>query len=129
MNTYLLLKIIHLFSVVLSISLFSLRSYWLIEKSPILEKRLIKILPHLIDSILLISAFSMIFVGNITIDENNYWVITKIIAVIVYILIGLYIFKIAKQNYQIYIALVFVMFIYYYIIQTAITKSIIPILF
>lgn len=126
MSVYFLLKTLHLSTVALSITFFCIRTYWLLTQPKILERRPIKRLPHVIDSILLISAFAMIYVGDISVDSSNPWIITKIIAICLYIIMGIYIFRIAKSKIQIYIALCFVMLIYYYIIQTAITKNIIP---
>ncbi len=126
MSAYLLLKTLHLSTVVLSITFFCIRSYWLLTQPKVLERSLIKKLPHVIDSILLISAFAMLYVGDISVDSSNPWIITKIIAICLYIVMGIYIFRIAKDKTQIYIALCFVMLIYYYIIHTAITKNVIP---
>lgn len=128
MNSYLFLKTLHISTVVLSITFFCIRIYWLLTQPKALESRLIKRLPHVIDSILLLSAFAMLYVGNISIGSDNPWIITKIIAISLYIALGLYIFRIAKNKTKIYIALCFVMLIYYYIIQTAITKNAIPLL-
>lgn len=126
MNSYLLLKTLHISAVVLSITFFCIRTYWLLAQPKALESKLIKRLPHVIDSILLLSAFAMLYVGNISIGSDNPWIITKIIAISLYIATGVYIFRIAKNKTQIYIALCFVVLIYYYIIQTAITKNAIP---
>lgn len=128
MNSYLFLKTLHISTVVLSITFFCIRIYWLLTQPKALESRLIKRLPHVIDSILLLSAFAMLYVGNISIGSDNPWIITKIIAISLYIALGLYIFRIAKNKTKIYIALSFAVQIYYYIIQTAITKNAIPLL-
>lgn len=128
MSLFLVLKTLHISTVALSICFFLIRVYWLVKQPNILTKKSIKILPHLIDSTLIISAFSMLYIADISISKDNPWVIAKLIAVSIYIAIGLYIFRIANKHIRIYYALCIAVLVYLYIIQTAITKNIIPIL-
>ena len=59
MISFQLLKSIHLTCAVLSISGFLLRGFWMIKNSPLLQHRLTKILPHIVDTLLLASAIWM----------------------------------------------------------------------
>lgn len=127
MSLFSIIKAIHISSAILSISLFLLRSYWLINYSNMLTKKTMKLLPHIVDSILLTSAFMMIYIERIPLGAGNPWITSKVVAVIFYILIGLYIFRFSKNDCQKYIALVINVLLYIYIISTAITKN--PILF
>lgn len=127
MSLFYIIKAIHISSALLSISLFLLRSYWLLKSPKMLTIKPIKVLPHIIDSILLTSAFIMIYINKIPLGIESPWITSKVVAVIFYILLGLYIFKFSKNNYQKYISLVMSVLIYIYIINTAITKN--PIFF
>jgi hypothetical protein len=54
--TYLLLKHLHVACVVLSISGFVVRGVWMMRESPWLQKKWVRVTPHVIDTILLGSA-------------------------------------------------------------------------
>ena len=57
--TYLVLKYLHVACVVLSGLGFSLRGWWMLNDSPQLKTRLARVVPHVIDSVLLGSALLM----------------------------------------------------------------------
>lgn len=129
MNYYLLIKSIHIFTVISSITLFLLRAYWLLQESYLLKNKVIKILPHLIDTILLTSAIALLFIEGVYPGKENPWLIAKIIAMICYILTGFYLFKATKSAASIKLATVIAILFYIYIVHTAITKNINPFAF
>ncbi|MCK5336895.1 MAG: SirB2 family protein [Gammaproteobacteria bacterium] len=129
MSFYLLFKTIHIATVTLSISFFITRTYWLLNNPQMLKHKLIKRLPHVIDSLLLFSAFAMLYIAELVPGSNNPWITAKLIGLILYIFTGLYLFRIAKRKIQIYSTLCIAILIYIYIIQTALTKNIIPALY
>ncbi|HET8705073.1 MAG TPA: SirB2 family protein, partial [Pseudomonadales bacterium] len=57
--TYQLLKMIHMVSVALSGSFFLLRGIWMLRDSALLQRKWVKIAPHVIDTVLLVSALAM----------------------------------------------------------------------
>ena len=57
--SYAALKMIHVTSVVVSYLLFSLRSMWMMRGSAVLQQRWVKITPHVVDTILLMSAITL----------------------------------------------------------------------
>jgi len=116
-------------TVIISISLFILRVRLLIVKSTALKDKILRILPHANDSILLISAVSLLVMADIVPGYDNQWVIAKIIAMILYILTGFYIFKSAENRKKTLIMFIIALAIYLYIINTAITKSFNPFLY
>lgn len=129
MSFYQLLKIIHISTVILSLTFFLTRAYWLIQQPELLKNRIVRKLPHLIDSILLFSALALVYTGNLIPLRENPWITAKIIALICYILAGLYLFRIANTPRQQYISLFIAFLIYLYIIQTAISKNTVPYLY
>ncbi|MCK5435542.1 MAG: SirB2 family protein, partial [Nitrosomonadaceae bacterium] len=58
--SYAALKIIHVISVIFSYLLFMLRGIWMMQNSSILQRRWVKILPHVIDTVLLASAVTLV---------------------------------------------------------------------
>jgi len=85
--------------------------------------------PHINDTILLISAVTLLLLGNIALGNDNPWVIAKIIAMVLYISIGFFIFKSAKSHKSIYLMFLLAIIVYSYIIHTAITKSFNPFIY
>lgn len=126
MQYYLIFKSIHVSSVLISLILFVSRSYCLLYKPDLLDCKLIKRLPHIIDSILLFSAISMLALSGQYPGPDNPWIAAKIIAMIVYIFTGLYLFRKANSHKAIYISFISAMLIYIYIVQTAVTKTVYP---
>jgi uncharacterized membrane protein SirB2 len=59
MQYYPLLKHIHVTSVVMSFAFFFVRWVWMLAGSPLLKAQLIKVLPHVIDTVLLASAIGL----------------------------------------------------------------------
>lgn len=87
MSGYLALKHLHLTTVILSFALFALRGLWMLVDSPQLQRRWVRIAPHLIDTVLLASAIGL----TLSIRQYpfvNGWLTAKVLALIVYILLG-----------------------------------------
>ncbi len=85
---YVLLKHLHVTSVVLSISLFLLRGLWMLADSDRLRRRWVRIVPHVIDTVLLASAIGMLLIlrlNPLVLD----WLSAKIVALVVYIALGM----------------------------------------
>jgi uncharacterized membrane protein SirB2 len=83
-----MIKILHLTFVLLSISSFIGRVY-LAEKRPeMLEQKWIKIGPHIVNSILLITGFTLVFQGSWLSAEYG-WIIAKLIALLGYVGLGI----------------------------------------
>ena len=84
---YLLVKHLHIGMAYLSISLFILRSSLSVAGSPLLQHKVVKILPHLVDTFLLLFAILLM----ITIKQYPFadtWLTAKLIALLFYIGIG-----------------------------------------
>ncbi|HOI52871.1 MAG TPA: SirB2 family protein [Azonexus sp.] len=87
MNTYLLLRHLHISCVVLSGAGFLLRLYWMASASPRLRQRLTRTLPHVIDSVLLGSALSLaVWSGQYPFVDG--WLTAKLGGLLAYIGLG-----------------------------------------
>lgn len=60
MNPYLLFKSVHVACVVVSGSGFLLRGAWMLAGSPLLQRRVVRTVPHVVDTLLLASALAMV---------------------------------------------------------------------
>ncbi len=85
--TYSAIKFLHLGSVLLSYSLFLLRGIWMLRASPVMQQRWIRIAPHLIDTVLLGSAIALAVMLGIS-PLSAPWLAAKIIALLLYIVLG-----------------------------------------
>ena len=88
MEYYALVKHIHMGAASLSLLGFIIRGYWMLKESPLLQAKLTKILPHIIDTILLAGAVYLVVVAEFNVFEIQ-WLLAKIILLVAYILIGL----------------------------------------
>lgn len=84
---YLAIKYLHITSVVLSGSFFLLRGLWMLRESDLLQRRWVRVLPHIIDTLLLGSALVMVFWSR-QYPFVQPWLTAKVLALLVYIGLG-----------------------------------------
>ena len=85
--SFLTLKAIHVSCAVISLALFFLRGIWSFNGSPIMRQRWVKIVPHIVDTLLLASALALAF----TIEQYPFvdaWLTAKVFGLVLYILLG-----------------------------------------
>ena len=116
------IKIIHIISIILSYILFSLRGIWMIQGSPLLKLRWVKILPHAIDTILLASAITLVAMIQQYLGFNI-WISAKIGALLLYILLGMVAFRFGKTQKIKTISWILAQIVFFYIVLVALTKN------
>lgn len=87
MLDYATLKAIHVTTATLSIAGFTLRYGWMIAGSTLLHSRAAKVLPHIVDTLLLASAISLAVQAGVA-PWTVGWLGFKVIALLVYIVLG-----------------------------------------
>jgi uncharacterized membrane protein SirB2 len=87
MSSYFILKFVHVATAFISIVGFTIRGIWMIQSSPILQKRWIRIVPHINDTVLLISAIALVIVTS-QYPGPVVWINAKIAALLIYIILG-----------------------------------------
>jgi len=92
---YVMAKHLHLTAVGLSILLFVLRFLWSQANPHILQKKWLKILPHVIDTLLLGSAIGLCLIIQQYPFVND-WVTFKLLGLLAYIGLGLVALKLGK---------------------------------
>ena len=117
------IKIIHVGCALLSISGFFARGILMMRDSAMLQKRLFKITPHIIDTLLLGSAI-WLAVQNSVNPGDNPWLLAKIIALLVYIGFGTVALKRGKTKQVRIIAWLAALLVFAYIVAVAVTKSV-----
>lgn len=78
---------IHLITVAVSLLGFLLRGVWMMIDSRLLQARLTRILPHVVDTVLLTAGVYLAYTAAIN-PLEQYWLGAKIIALLVYIALG-----------------------------------------
>ena len=119
---YELLKQVHITCALLSVSGFALRGYWLMQRDPRLGHRLTRVLPHLVDTVLLGSAVAMLFVLGISPFALD-WLSAKLAALLIYIALGMVTLRFGRSRRLRIGAFWLALATGLYIISVAYTKS------
>ncbi|KAA8668796.1 SirB2 family protein [Pantoea dispersa] len=86
---YPLIKNFHLLTVAITITLFLLRFYWLTTGSALLQRRWVRIVPHINDTFLLLSGALLVLITHFyPFTPQGSWLTEKLLAVIIYIALG-----------------------------------------
>lgn len=121
------LKTLHIGCVLLSGSGFVLRSVWMWHGSPWLQTRITRILPHVVDSLLLISAILL----AIRIQQYpllHGWLTAKVVALVLYIGFGTIALKRGRTRRVRTVAAIAAMAVFAYIVAVALTRTPLPLL-
>lgn len=84
---YLIVKQLHITTAVLSLCGFALRSWWMLKDNPILQNKLVKILPHINDTLLLGAAIYLSVMSGLYPFVEG-WLGVKVILLMIYIVAG-----------------------------------------
>lgn len=93
------------------------------QDSARLQQRLVKMLPHIIDTLLLTSAIILAVQWRLSPLEHS-WLMAKIIALLVYIGVGMIALRFGRSKNIRILAWLFGLLIFMYIISVALTKSV-----
>jgi len=91
------MKHMHMTLALLSIALLTLRFAWTLMGSVKLEKKWVKITPHVIDTLLLLLGVGMAVKLSIN-PLEQLWLGEKLLAILAYIFTGFYALKLAKTR-------------------------------
>ncbi len=116
------LKLTHVSCAFLSVTGFALRGYWKLSGNALLARRSARILPHAIDTLLLGSAVGMLWIWRATPLQLE-WVMAKILALAVYIVLGLVVMRFATGAAGRRVAYALALACAAYIISVAYTKA------
>lgn len=116
-------RTIHIAFAVLTIISFTLRGMWMLMDSPLLLSKPARIVPHIIDTLLLFSG--IVLVINYTSYHHGYgWLLAKLAAIILYIVTGAIALKYGKTRMIRIMALTVSYCLLVVIVSLALTRSI-----
>ncbi len=122
MISYTAVKHIHVTCAALSISLFLLRGVLMLRHSAVLQQRWLKITPHVIDTLLLASALTMV-AWSAQYPFVQSWLTAKVLALLAYIVLGTIALKRGKTASIRLMAFIAALLVFAYIVAVAITRQ------
>lgn len=119
---YLFFKSIHLTFALVSITGFLLRSILMFRDSPLLNHKMVQLVPHVIDSVFLLSGFSMAFLLNFGLFSHG-WLTMKLFCLMLYLFfVGVALARGTTKGIRI-AAFFGALFTFSYIVGVAINKT------
>lgn len=122
--TYLILRNMHVGAVVVSLGLFLLRGLWMLAAPHRLRARWVGIVPHVVDTVLLASAIALA-VRTLQYPLAQSWLTAKVLALVVYILLGRIALK-GRTRAQRIPAFLSAIMAFAYIVAVALTRNPMP---
>src|SRR5690606_34035466 len=116
-----LLKAVHVKTVLITGVLFALRGFWLLRDPQTLRWRVLRIVPHANDTVLLLSGIGLA-VLTAQYPGPQPWLTAKVAGLLVYIGLGITAFRIARTPAQRTAALVAALLVLAYIVLVALTR-------
>lgn len=80
-------KLTHITLALLSVSGFTLRGIWMLTGSPLLDRRWVRVAPHIIDTALLLTGVLMVVRLHIYPTQQP-WLAAKLVALVLYVVAG-----------------------------------------
>jgi len=120
-----ILKAVHVGSAILSITGFVLRGVWMLQCSPLLKARATRILPHVVDTVLLVSAIALM----LRIAQYPFvhaWLSAKVLALLAYIVLGSIALRYGKTWRVRVLSYGLALAVFLYIVLVAVTRNPVP---
>lgn len=123
--SYLAVKHLHVTAVVISLAFFALRGAWMLADSRLLQARLVRVAPHVVDTVLLGSAVWLAAaVGQYPFVDG--WITAKVVGLVAYVVLGTIALRRGRSRSVRAVALVGAMGTAAYIVAVALTKNPLP---
>ncbi len=122
MTVYLVAKHVHLTTVTITLALFVLRGVWMLTDSPWLEKRWVRIVPHVNDTVLLTSAVVLAVVLH-QYPLVQGWITAKVAALLIYISLGMLALRPGRSRRVRAAAWIAALLVFGYMVSVAYSKS------
>lgn len=120
--SYLAVKHLHVTAVAISLAFFALRGAWMLADSRLLRARLVRVAPHVVDTVLLASAVWLaIAAGQYPFVHG--WVTAKVLGLVAYVALGTIALRRGRSRAVRALALAGALATAGYIVAVALTKS------
>ena len=119
---YLFVKNLHITFAAISGSFFLLRGIWMLLDSRMLQQRWVKVVPHLVDTLLLTSALTLVFWSG-QYPFVQAWLTAKVLALVAYIGLGTIALKRVRTKAVKTTALLAALAVFAYIVAVALRRQ------
>ncbi|EPC00859.1 invasion gene expression up-regulator, SirB [Litchfieldella anticariensis FP35 = DSM 16096] len=119
MEHYSLIKHLHMTAAGASLALFVLRAWWSVRESPRLQRMWVRVVPHLIDTALLLLGVWLMVMLRFW-PHQHPWLAAKLIGLVVYIVVGTVAIKRGRTPRQRGLAAIAAVLVFVYIIGAAV---------
>ena len=116
---------IHVLVALISLLGFITRGVWMLRDSPMLAKKPVKIAPHVVDTVLLITAFLAAYSIYWSNGVNPNFITAKIVSLIVYIGLVVVALKVGKTKAMRISAGILAVIVFIYIAMMGATRSVV----
>lgn len=113
---------VHVTTVTLSIGMFLLRGIWMLQGSERLGWRSVRVLPHVNDTVLLLSAIGLAVLTRQYPFQQD-WLTAKVIALVAYIGLGMVALRVGRRRSVQLGAWLAAIAIFFYIVAVALTRN------
>jgi len=124
-ESYSALKHIHVSAAAISLTLFVIRGIWMMAWPHLLHNRTVRVVPHIIDTVLLASALLLAWqIAQYPFVHG--WLTAKILALLLYIVLGSIALKYGSGKFTRVTAWILALITFGYIVAVALTKQVVP---
>jgi uncharacterized membrane protein SirB2 len=117
-----IIKLIHVITALISITGFTVRGIWMLRDSPRLQQKWVKVLPHVNDTVLLVSAI-VLAIQLQQIPFVDGWLTAKVLGLLAYIGLGMVALRFGKTKRVKALAFFSAITVFVYIVLVAVTKN------
>lgn len=118
---YLAIKHLHMSCAALSGGFFFVRGIWMLRGSALLQRRWVRIVPHIVDTLLLASALTLALWSH-QYPFAQSWLTAKLLALVIYIVLGTIALKRGKTRNIRLFAFIGALATFGYIVMVAMTR-------
>jgi len=122
---YVSLKITHVTCVGISYTLFVVRGVWMMRDCALLQRRWARIVPHVVDTVLLASAIALALMSH-QYPLANGWLTAKVAGLLIYIGLGTVALKRGKTRRARIAAWLAAQVVFFYIVAVALKRMPLP---
>lgn len=119
---YLTIKTLHIAAAILTISGFVLRGYWMLVESTRLDRKFVRIAPHIVDSVFLATGLWLVWIMRLRVFDQP-WLIAKLLALVAYVGFGMIALRRGRTKNVRAVAFAMALLTFAYITGVALTKS------
>jgi uncharacterized membrane protein SirB2 len=118
-----IVKIIHVTCAILTVMSFTVRGFWMIRNYHLLQSKPVKIIPHIIDAVLLLSGIILVMAYYRNLFQHE-WLLIKLVGVVLYIITGSIALKYGRTKMVRILALIVAWCLLAVIITIAMTRDV-----